>query len=184
MARWIISMVFCVIFVSCFKYYRNYDIIGVELHHIVLDDSLKTGKNYYLLAFKYTLCNPGLRIFSGGGVEPALNGTISNIPSITIIDSCQKDATRQLRGWSVQGSSLLSKENGETFEMFPSPSIKSLENSINTHEKQTKGLLDRSCWLFYMPKSSTPLQSIMFKGKRSKVMEETNTLCHISNSNH
>ena len=41
----------CLALASCSRYYKNYNITGVELRHIVIADSLELGKDYYLLQY-------------------------------------------------------------------------------------------------------------------------------------
>lgn len=59
----VILLCICLALASCSRYYKNYNIAGVELRHIVIADSLELGKDYYLLKFNINLCNPEIRFF-------------------------------------------------------------------------------------------------------------------------
>jgi hypothetical protein len=176
MKRKIILACICLALASCSRYYKNYNITDVELRHIVIDDSLGSMRNYYLLKCNIDLCNPEVRFFSGGGVEPGLDGIYNSMENLKIYDERGRDVTDLFKGWSMINNGIIT-DGVDSFELFSSPSIFSLVKSINLHEDQTRGTKMENYRIFYVNVSSSNevvAKKIYFKNKQKDVVEDTN----------
>lgn len=174
-------IIMCLTLASCDKYYKNYRITGAELRHIIIADSAETNKDYYLLKFTYEFCNPEIRFFSGGGVEPALYGTYNNIDSLLVFDNRHKNITSLFKGWGESYNRILF--NGvDSFNLFSTPSIRSFIKSINAHGTQTKGTKIGVFRLYYIIRNNsyniTP-QKLYFQGKYINVLNDVGTIYKI-----
>lgn len=176
MKRKIILVCICLALASCSRYYKKYNITDVELRHIVIADSVKTMRNYYLLKFNIELCNPEVRFFSGGGVEPGLDGIYNSMENLKIYDERGRNVTDLFKGWNMINSGIIT-DGVDSFELFSSPSIFSLVKSINLHEDQTIGTKMENYRIFYVnstPSNEMVAKKIHFKNKQKDIVEDTN----------
>lgn len=166
---------------SCDRYYKNYRITDVELRNIIVADSLKHDKDYFLLKFTYELCNPEIRFFSGGGVEPGLHGIYSTIDSLRIFDKTNKNITSLFKGWGDSYHRTIS--NGvDSFNLFSTPSITSFINSINAHDTQTRGTKIGGHRLYYIihnPANEITPQKVHFQEKQINIIEDVKSVYKI-----
>lgn len=174
----VILLCICLALASCSRYYKNYNIAGVELRHIVIADSLELGKDYYLLKFNINLCNPEIRFFSGGGIEPGLDGIYNNMEDLEIYDKTGRNITDLFKGWCMNNSGIIT-DGVDPFEVFSSPSISSFIESINSHDYQTRGTKVESYRFFYVNVNSSNkfvAKKIQFKNRIKNVVEDTNVI--------
>ena len=178
MMKKVILLCICLALASCSRYYKNYNITGVELRHIVIADSLELGKDYYLLKFNINLCNPEIRFFSGGGIEPGLDGIYNNMEDLEIYDKTGRNITDLFKGWCINNSGIIT-DGVDPFEVFSSPSISSFIESINSHDYQTRGTKVESYRIFYVNVNSSNkfvAKKIQFKNRIENVVEDTNVI--------
>ena len=178
MMKKVILFCICLALASCSRYYKNYNITGVELRHIVIADSLELGKDYYLLKFNINLCNPEIRFFSGGGIEPGLDGIYNKMEDLEIYDKTGRNITDLFKGWCMNNSGIIT-DGVDTFEVFSSPFISSFIESINSHDYQTRGTKVESYRIFYVNVNSSNkfvAKKIQFKNRIENVVEDTNVI--------
>lgn len=129
-----LSIVLC----SCQAREDNYIIKSISFKQVLVSDSLKTDKKYYILNFDVEFCN---RVYTWeiSSVSPGLKGVLHPVDSIRIYDINNRDITNSMRGYGLDYGQYFMINGAKDFVYSPI-SLENLTKEINNKELSTLGL--------------------------------------------
>lgn len=147
------------LFLSCQSRYEKYRIIGVSMNEILLQDSIETGRKYFIIQFETELCQPVITLF-GGGIEPGLDGIEDSIQSIRIYDADRKEITPQFKGWRCEAEGIIGN-NATEIPYLSFINIKGMLHSINNKDRLGIGTRIQYSRIFYFTGNSQPAKIVI-----------------------
>lgn len=123
---------------SCQTREDNYIIKSISFKQVLVSDSLKNNKKYYILNFDVEFCN---RVSTWGisSISPGLKGVLHPVDSIRIYDINNRDITHNMRGYGLDSGQYIIINGAKDFVYSPI-SLENLTKEINNKELSTLGL--------------------------------------------